>query len=493
MIKKIERILIIVALLLASVTVIQAQKINNTLYMMQSVPQSHYVNPAIQPECKYFIGVPLLSSIYANYSNGGFSYNDLIKEGTGLKKDSLVIDVNSFHDALKTTNFGSIETDYSILAFGIRHKNYYFTFDIINKTDIRGNFDKEMITFLKNGNAGYKGKTSDWGNYNFDGFLYNEIAFGASKKINDKWTVGAKLKVLAGLANAHLKKSNIAVATSETGDMVTLYSKQRLLVSLPLQIKDRSDGTVEDVRFNQDDYNADFYTNTSNLGFAVDLGMTYQVNSRTSLYASILDLGAITWKDNLTELVQDTEFKWKGSDWSQSGNSKAPDYKEIESVFESLVDSLKQDIYADTITREAYTTALPSKIYMGVSHQVSDRLSLGALFRTTLYNGKALPSITLSGNSRLKKWLSASVSYTVANNSYTNIGMGLAARMGVAQFYFVTDNILAGIDPNSARLANFRFGVNILLGCPRKRAESNSCTIEEENRYKKEKYRKRRR
>jgi ethanolamine ammonia-lyase large subunit len=50
---------------------------SNTFYLMHAVPQSNLLNPAVQIQCKYFIGIPVLSSIHLNYSNTAFTYNTL--------------------------------------------------------------------------------------------------------------------------------------------------------------------------------------------------------------------------------------------------------------------------------------------------------------------------------------------------------------------------------------------------------------------------------
>ncbi len=470
------KIIITISLLTILAISTKAQRINNTLYLMKGVPQSSYVNPALQPDCKYFIGVPLISSIYGNYSNSGFTYNDLIIKGADIKNDSRIINLHRLHDALGTTNFGSIETEISMLAFGMKYEDYYFTFDVINKSDIRGSFNKEMVSFLKNGVENYKGGVSDWREPSLNTLLYNEIALGVSKKIRDKWYIGGRLKILMGLANVHLKNSNLSASVSETGDEVTIHSKQLLYSSLPMHIKYRNDGSMKTVRFLKDDYDTGFYTNTSNLGIAVDLGMSYQVNKRTKLYASVLDLGSIVWKDNTAAFSQDINSKWDKNSWKQSGNPNIPNYKDVEDVAKEVVDSLRKYTYSDTLLG-SYSTALPTKIYMGIGYEPNKNIRWGALFRTTIYRGKALPSVTFSLNSRLQEGVNASFSYTIANNSYSNLGIGMAIRRGMAQLYFVSDNILGVIDSKNFRLANLRFGINILLGCRKEKKLGNSCII----------------
>ncbi|MGZ2368999.1 DUF5723 family protein [Ancylomarina sp. YFZ004] len=454
---------------------------NNTLYLMQNVPQSNQLNPAIQPECKVFIGFPGLSSIYFNYANNGFTYNDIIKDGTGLQKDSLVVDINSFHDALKSTNIISNQLDYTFLSLGIRAKKMFFTLDVSSKVDTRLGFDKGLISFFKDGNAGYMGRTANLGAIGLEGTAYNEVALGVSKQVTEKLTVGIKAKMLFGVANMHMDQSNLSVFTSESGDLVQLRSKQLMKVSMPLDITQKiaDDGTnyIDDIDVLDDDMDANFFSGTNNKGFAFDLGATYQFDDRTTFYASILDIGGIKWNDSY-ELYQDASFDWKGGDWSQSGNSNDPNYREIEDVMEDLTDSIS-DAFRFRDNTGSYSKALPTKVYLGGSYELNERINLGAVSRTEIYDGKFRPSLTLSANTRVIRNFSASVSYSMVNNSYNNIGAGIAAKLGPFQIYAVSDNILA-MNPNTAQTANFRFGLNMMFGCRKKTKKKDVCKIQED-------------
>ncbi|MCZ4693467.1 hypothetical protein DWB61_01220 [Ancylomarina euxinus] len=450
---------------------------NNTLYLMQNVPQSNQLNPAIQPECKVFLGFPGLSSIYVNYANNGFTYNDIIKDGTGLQKDSLVVDINSFHDALQSTNTIVNQLDYTFFSLGIRAKKMFFTLDMSSKIDTRLGFDKGLISFLKNGNAGYMGRTANLGAIGLDGTAYNEVALGVSKQVTEKLTVGVKAKMLFGVANMHMDQSNLSVYTSESGDLVRLHSKQLMKVSMPLDVTQDADGYIDDIDVLDDDLDATFFSGTNNKGFAFDLGATYQFDEKTTFYASILDIGGIKWNDTY-ELSQDATFDWQGGDWSQSGNSNDPNYREIEDVMEDLTDSIS-DAFRFKDKAGSYSKALPTKIYLGGSYKLNERVNVGAVSRTEIYNGKLRPSLSLSANTRVIRNFSASVSYSMVNNSYNNVGAGIAAKLGPFQIYAVSDNILA-MNPNTAKTANFRFGMNMMFGCRKKTVKKDVCKIQED-------------
>lgn len=473
-------LLLLVGLIVSNLT--SAQKMNNTLYLMKNVPQSNQLNPAIQPECKVFLGFPGLSSIYLNYSNNGFTYEDIIKDGTGLQKDSLVVDINSFHDALQSTNRISNQFEATVFALGIRAKKMFFTLDVTSKVDSRLGFDKGLISFLKDGNAAFMGKTAYLGSLGLEGTAYHEVALGVSKQVTEKLTVGVKAKALFGVANMHMDDSDLSVYTSESGDLVRLRSKQLMKVSMPLEITEEvdADGTsyIDDIDILDDDMDANFFSGTDNRGYAFDLGATYQFNNKTTFYASILDIGGIKWK-NSYELYQDASFDWAGGDWSQSGNSNDPNYREIEDVMEDLTDSIS-DAFRFRDNTGSYSRALPTKIYLGGSYDINKRLSFGAVSRTEIYEGKLRPSLTLSANTRVIRNFSASFSYSMVNNSYNNIGVGVAGKLGPFQVYAVSDNILA-MNPNTAKLANVRFGVNMMFGCRKKTSRKKDvCKIQED-------------
>jgi len=444
---------------------------------MQNVPQSNQLNPAIQPECKVFLGFPGLSSIYLNYANNGFTYDDIIKDGTGLQKDSLVVDINSFHDALQSTNTIVNQLDYTFFSLGIRAKKMFFTLDVSSKIDSRLGFDKGLVSFLKNGNASYMGRTADLGAIGLDGTAYHEIALGVSKQVTEKLTVGVKAKMLLGVANMHMDESNLSVYTSESGDLVQLRSKQLMKVSMPLNVTQDRDGYIDEIEVLDDDLGTTFFSGTNNKGFAFDLGATYQFDDRTTFYASILDIGGIKWNDTY-ELSQDASFDWQGGDWSQSGNSNDPNYREIEDVMEDLTDSIT-DAFRFNDKAGSYSRALPCKVYLGGSYKLNERVNVGAVSRTEIFDGKLRPSLSLSANTRVIRNFSASVSYSMVNNSYNNVGAGIAAKLGPFQIYAVSDNILA-MNPNTAKTANLRFGMNMMFGCRKKTKKKDVCKIQED-------------
>ena len=51
---------------------------SNTIYFMNGVPQSYMVNPATQPRCNAFLGLPSSSPLQFHIENSGFSFGDVV-------------------------------------------------------------------------------------------------------------------------------------------------------------------------------------------------------------------------------------------------------------------------------------------------------------------------------------------------------------------------------------------------------------------------------
>ena len=116
---------------------------------------------------------------------------------------------------------------------------------------------------------------------------------------------------------------------------------------------------------------------------------------------------------------------------------------------------------------DPYNSYLTPKIFLGGTYNINEKINIGVLGRGEFFQNKFYSSVTITGNTNFKKWFSATMSYSIMNNSFNNLGIGLMARAGFAQFYIVTDNVLAAF-PQSTRTVNYRAGINLLFGCKEK-------------------------
>ena len=120
---------------------------------------------------------------------------------------------------------------------------------------------------------------------------------------------------------------------------------------------------------------------------------------------------------------------------------------------------------------EPYTTGLGTKINIGGTYKLNNSLSFGILSRSGIYRKSFRQAITLSANAFVLNSISASLSYSIMNGSFANIGFGLGLRGGPFQFYLVSDNVSGMLLPHKTQSLNLRLGLNFMIGCRKKADE----------------------
>ena len=483
--KSSTRIVITSLFFISLVTNLSGQH-SNTMYFLKNVPQSGYLNPAKQFCCNFYLGFPGISSVYLNYDNNSLDFNDFIFKGTGEYADSLITflhpshDLDQFLNKLKTRNILSQDVNASIFSLGFRAKDLYFTFNIQERVSAKVSFPKDFISILLKGNADFLGETADFSGFGVNLNWYREFGLGVSSKIGDQLTFGARGKLLFGKANLTTNRPapDMGLYTDPTTFNMKFHSNISLNVSGPIDVITEND-TIKEIDIREDIEPLDLILNNKNTGFGIDLGVEYKFNDLFTLSASVIDLGFIRWTQDTYNFTQDGDFEFKGFDVS-SGMTINGDWN-FEDEAENLLDSIV-DLFDIQNEGNAYTTYLTPKIYLGGSVNITDQLNFGILSRSEIYGGKIRESLTFSANTLLAKILTFSLSYSMMNNTYDNLGMGFGINGGPLQFYLVSDHIPVTFNkirfedngdetiipiPASLRSINLRFGLNLIFGCKR--------------------------
>ena len=105
-------------------------------------------------------------------------------------------------------------------------------------------------------------------------------------------------------------------------------------------------------------------------------------------------------------------------------------------------------------------------------------MGIGVVNRNVIYRNKLHSSLTLSANTTVWNKFSASLSWSYLNNTYKNVGLGLAWHGRGLQFHMVSDNVLGIIKPLDARNLNLRFGFSLMMGCPKNKEEEQQMSNE---------------
>ncbi len=436
---------------------------DRTLYNIPDIQQSTLLNPAIQHECKWFIGLPVLSNILANINHSSFTYNDVFQE----EGSNYSIDFDNIEKKVKNWNYLKSQVQLNILSIGYKHSDkYYFSFDIINKTEFKLGYPDDYIK-VRHGNAQFEnGKNTLQFMPYLNAVNYNEISFGASKKIDSRFTLGAKIKYLSGVANAKLTNSKLKLTTdAETFDL-SIEGDIEANTSFPMTVSYDTLNLPENVELNDINITKDFIFN-KNRGLAIDFGIIYNLSDKITLSGSIVDLGFIRWKSNINAMSGKGSFEFTGvdiSEWTGNGDFNVNTDSIWDVIQDTYIDSL-QNAYNLSNNNSPYTSFLNPKLYLGATYKINDKLNVGALSRSSFYNKRFYTSLTFSLNSNPFKNFNASLSYSIMNYSFNNIGFGLSYKFGPIQFYLLSDSFLAAFNPKKYRSLSLQLGFNLILGC----------------------------
>jgi len=460
---------------------------NQTMYYM-GVPQSRFMNPALQSSCNIYIGIPGINSAYLGVSNNSVGFEDIIFKGTGLYSDSLIsilhpsYDIDAFLAKLKPENRIAPEVYVSLLSFGFRAGENFFFLDIADRVNSHISFPKDLATLVLKGNADFINSPADFSSLSASATYFREIGVGFSREFIDNLVIGVKAKMLFGNANVSLQNDGFNLEIDESNLFShTINADLSLNFGYPVEVfRDPETGYIDSLAVQEPDEGMIF--NFGDPGFGIDIGAVYNINEQFSVSASVVDLGFISWKEDVTNLRVKGSYEFEGIDVSSM--LVAGDTSSFDDAIDNITDTLLV-IFDPEDSNDPFKTYLPTKIYIGASYQLNENIGFGILSKTLIENGKLWESFTMSANVQAGGFLSTSLSYSITNSTFNNVGFGLSLRGGPIQFYFVTDKLFYKLSrfnfPNDGQASssillpsnlssfNFRFGLNLVFGCKVKR------------------------
>jgi hypothetical protein len=444
-------------------------QLTNTSFFMKGVPQVYQINPAFQPGCKFFIGLPGVSPFQVRAQSAPLSLKDLVYyneiAGQPITPFHPLGDKQAFLDGLNDRNF--INTDVGVpiasIGFGSPTDGKFIAFDITQRVSANVNYPKDIFEIPIHGFD--SGMNFDFNGLGIDAMVYTELAMNVSRKLGDIITVGWRGKILLGQANISTTKFDVTLGTGE--ESWPVHSNIVMNAALPfLDVKYNADGMID---FANTDLVPDIEKdipslvfNPKNIGLAMDIGVDIRPTDWLQVSASVVDFGSIKWKDKIYNLENAADYQFNGLEVSLDGT----DFAQV--LADSLSESFK--FKSDSIPT-AYRTWLPTKIYLGTAFYVHPKISFGILSRTELYKSSLRQQFTVSANFYPIRMISTSFSYSVIEGSYKNLGLGLALKAFPFNFYILTDTgPSVYFWPTDATNMNLRIGMNIMFGCKQKKA-----------------------
>lgn len=457
-----KRFVIGVFLLIGISAVAQHQKI---LYGFNKIPQTLLLNPGGEIDYKYHIGVPALSGVNTNVNVSGLTVADLFRDDNIDFTTKLIGVVDNLGD----NDYAAINTQIEILNAGYRlNDKTYISGGFYTEIDAFFSIPKDLLLLARDGNSAYLNRSFLISKINVKADALTVLHAGVSRKINEKMTVGARLKIYSGLLNL--------TSTGNQGSFRTRLGAN----SVYEHILSNLDASVQSSGFYNTDNEFDVDGNSirsnaflgSNMGLGLDIGFTYHANEQTEFTASILDFGYIGYKDKLRNATIQGDYVFSGIEFQYENNQVNPDY------WQDLNDDLDEAIDEEE-NKDEYSVMRPIKLNASVKHSFgksrreencTDMMyndyfdnAVGAQLHSTFR--PIGPRFALTGfyERRLAKKINTKVTYTIDDFSYANFGLGISADIWKINVYGLVDNVFKLSDIADASTASVQFGLNVVF------------------------------
>ena len=439
-----------------------------TLYHMSSLAQSANLNPASVPEHK--VSIFFVPSIFGGFNNSSINVKALLApDGT--------VDYNKFVAGLnERKNYLGAGAKVEFFHLRIKAADNFFSLSSQVVADVRLNYPRDLLALASEGISG---------EYSLSGLAvdansYIEYAAGFTRSRPDsKWTYGARLKWLNGIANIQTKDTDIDVTVHDGENEIYTYDiKAKGLVNVGAAVDGEKYKDLEDLSQIKINSFSDAWNEFKpNNGIAADLGATFQFTPKLSFGASVLNVGFINWKSFANNYHVDSNVTIEGVDIDVD-----PD-EDFESVFRAEIDTLLQD-YQDEFregvdtTYNSYKTWLPTQVFLSAHYQVTPKFRTTVSVYTEFYKGISVGTV-VGANYRFSNTFNLTASWWWFRQSAINLGLGLVFKPWFGQLYLIFDNILPAkmvqindpeleIEnlwlPYEAKNLNARVGMNLVFG-----------------------------
>ena len=403
--------------------------------------QNSFYNPSYLPEGKIFIGLPVLSGVHVNINNK-FDYSDaIVRTESGNQ-----IDLNGFLASLQRNNYVSTSVDIGLFHLAYTANNgMHFSLFANERVESDVMYSKQLMQFAIEGNLTLLGDAVKIDKTKMSSTYFREIGVGFGGAIPSlKMNVGARLKYLQGIANASTSNYTAQLTTNNIDYQLDLDLKDAALRTSGFDVL-QGKSTIDPVSY---------IIYNGNAGVSADFGMSMDVNKYVNFSASIVDLGFISWKEDITNYtIPDTVMRYSGL------NLKDPSNLE-QNIEDSLINRFKNRMVK---TSDAYTTGLNPKVYTSIAYKTPLGGEIIGSLGTRYLKGNFNYLIGAGYRHRFGKYFVGSASVTRLPQQFMNIGAGLSIKGGPVQYYLAVDHIW-NFDLTKAKAFDFRTGMNIIIG-----------------------------
>ena len=433
------------------------------LYNFKAIPQSLNLNPSIQPEHKFHIGIPVLSGLSFQLGSSAINVADLFRDNEvnfNTKIDNAINNIG-------TRDYISINQQIEILSGSYRlNKTDFISGGFYTELDVFVNLPKDVIELYIDGNASNINRSFLLSQVSTKADFIGVLHAGFSRKMNERFTLGGRFKIYSGVANV--------TSTGNTGSFSTRQGLDNIYTHYlnNVNFSGYSSGL-----YNTDDEAALEVGSAigrtflgGNLGLGFDIGFTFTPDSQTEITASILDIGYIKYSKDNRNIHVSGNHSFSGIEFQNDGNNN--------NYWEDITSELEENV-PNIEDREAYSVMRPIKINGSYTYSWGKSRNEESCYDMSYKNyfnnaiGAQLfsvfrptgPKFALTGfyQTKVSEFLSTKLTYTVDDFSATNIGLGASLKIGKFHVYGTANNLFGLTDVASANIAGFQFGMNLIF------------------------------
>ncbi|MBM6864234.1 hypothetical protein H6A66_03450 [Bacteroides caecigallinarum] len=455
---------LVAASIFATAITAQAQYLR-TSYFMEGASTRVQMNPGLQPTRGY-LNLPLIGGFNVTANTNSLGINDIIditKDGNDFLNN------NTLYNSLQQDNRFNLNLNTNLLSFGwIKGKNFW-SVNAGLRMDIGAQINKDMFTMMRTMNSfdidniAGREHTYKMGNQSINMNAYAEVGLGLSRRITEKLTVGARAKVLLGLARTevnieqfdlNLEVPEVKVGQEDFseedwyGKNYSYDAKANVVTTL------KGGGMTFDPATNMIngfDLDASSF-GIAGTGFGVDLGASYSIFNNLTVSAAVLDLGVMKWNKNNTTMAtveghQNVTISEDNYDQYIGGDFLSLDRFDF-----------KKDEEADYKSSTKLSTTILLAAEYGL---LNNKLSVGAVYSSRFVQPKTQTELTFLATLRPSNAFNAAISYSPILSGGKSFG--LALKLG--PIFAGTDYMYFG---GNSKTINGFIGLSLPLGGKRK-------------------------
>lgn len=430
------------------------------LYDFAGLPQTLLVNPGAEISNKFYVGFPLFSQVAVQGGFTGFSAYDIFADDGVNINTKISVAIQGFGKS----EFTELNQQLEVLSGGFQlNEKMYLSFGYYQEATVLAKIPRDVIDLLYEGNSDINRQYSIE-KLSARAELLGVFHVGISKKINEKWQIGARGKLYSSALNINSKQSTGSLAT--TFGTNNIYKQQLENIDFLLQT---SGVFFEDTDVLTPAYYVKKMLLGGNLGLGIDLGFTHHFKKQWTVSGSAIDLGFIYNTQDVKSYSLKGDFEVDGFDLNFDNQDPADYWNDLE-------DRFNEEVVLDTITSK-YISTRPLKLNAAVNYAFGKKLD-NCRFDTRLglYSNKVGVQLFsnvgsvhtyLAATLFFERWFSknlqAKITYTADPYSFKNLGAGISTQLGPVNLYLLADNLLNLNNLYAAKSANIQVGLNFIF------------------------------